>query len=568
MITIPSYGPSQVAPTGTPSVRVQQDAPIENFGGGQAVASAAGAVSQAAKDANDVFLEQKKQADNAIGQDVYAKLTAKKNDLIYNPQSGALTKKGQDALGVTNSFGDQYNKYADDLAGTLQNDEQRRQFEHFKRVVGGDLNDTLTKYTFDQSQKLQVEISQNAVKTAQEDGILNYHDAGKVESSIELQSNLLTNTMKAAGQPQAVIDHSVAEAKSTTYAGVIDRMLVNGQDMAARSYYNQVKSSLTASDTVAIEKSLETGNMRGESQRRSDDIVDKNDNMSDALEEARKIEDPKLRDETSKRVKEYFSDQSQAKKQDEDDRFEEASGLLEKTKNLNSIPPQMWANMSSSQHRSLETRFTQLRDGIEPQSNGETYYNLQQTAVTPELRDKFLGTNLLEYRHQVTSGELSSLMDMQKSMRKSDGEADDTIRGLRTRTQVVNETLKSIGIDPNAKDSGTANKVLQFQRQIDDQIAEYNKTNNKKPNATEMQKMADNLVVQATVPNSGFLWNTSGPAFTLPKGTSVTVGIDDIPASEKAAITKALNARSIPVTNEKIEELYSRKINGARQRGQ
>lgn len=561
--TIPSYGPSQVSPTVAPTVREDTQAPLENFGGGQSVNDVAGAASSLAKDTNDIYLQQKKAADNAIGQDVYAKLTQKKNDLIYDPQNGAMTKKGQDALTVTNDYGQAYKDYADQISSTLTNDDQRIQFAHFNRVVGDELNSTLQKHTFSETQELQTTIASTAVKSAQDDAVLNYHEPGKVEENVQLQTNLLTNTLKHAGLPQEVIDAQVGEAKSKTYVGVIDRMLVNGEDAQAKAYYDSVKGNITGADASAVEKSLEAGSMRGESQRQSDQIVRAHSSLSTALDVARQIEDPKLRDETTKRVKDYFSDQQQAQKIDDDTRFNNASQILEKGKSLDKIPPQMLSALPSAQRRALEVRFTQLRDGIEPEANSETKYNLQQMAVTPELRDKFLQLNLPEYRHQVTQSELASLMTTQASLRKSDGVADDTVRGLRTKNQVVTETLKQLGVDKDP------DAVLTINRQLDDQVQQFHAAHGKKPNGADIQKMLDNIVVKAKDPNGGFfgMFN-SGPAYSFGPNSNLTVNVDNIPQTEKAQIVKALKARSIPVTDDKIVDLYSRKLNGTRSRGQ
>jgi len=343
-------------------------------------------------------------------------------------------------------------------------------------------------------------------------------------------------------------------------------MSVNGEDIAAKQYYDSIKDKITNKDDIlSIEKTLEAGSMRGESQRQSDQIVSAHKDMASAVAAAREIEDPKLQDETLKRVKDYFADQQIARKTDNENNFNNASMILEKSGRIDAIPPQIMANLPSDQKRSLEVRYTQIRDGIEPEANSETKYNLQQMAATPELRDKFLQTNLLEYRHQVTHSELSQLMTLQQSMRKSDGNADDSIRGLRTRVQVVNQTLAPLGIS----EKNDPDNYLKINRMLDDQIQEFAVNNGKKPGGQDIQKMLDNVIVKAKDPNSGlFGMFNSGRAFEFDQGAKLSVDASDIPVSEKNQIVQALKARNIPVTDDKIEELYARKINGMRSRGQ
>jgi hypothetical protein len=73
-----------------------------------------------------------------------------------------------------------------------------------------------------------------------------------------------------------------------------------------------------------------------------------------------------------------------------------------------------------------------------------------------------------------------------------------------------------------------------------------------------MQKIVDGLMIQG-ITEKGWLWDTKKRKYQLQPGEKMLFKIDDVPGTEKAKIEDALRRKGIPVSNEKILELYSRK---------
>lgn len=562
-ITIPTFGGGGVAPSVTSAPQANGSADLRNFGGGQSAADADDAIGGELRASNQYYVQQKKEADDARGQEVYAQLTNYKNKLIYDQNNGAMTQKGQNALNVVNDYGQQFKDYADQVANTLTNDEQRKQFDHFSRITGDELNQTLSKYVYSQSQDLAQQKNAAALDAAKNDAILNYQEPGKVEASIELQRNALTNSLRQQGMPQEVIDDQVRQQLSSTYSGVVDRMVANGQDSMAKSYYDSIKDQVTAKDAIALDKTLEASTMRGESQRASDGIIAKYSKLSDALEAAREIQDPKLRDETTTRVKQYYNDQANAQKQDDEQQLNAGQTLIEKSGGrIDAITPQMWANYDGKTQEDLKRFAAQVQRGYEPPQNSDDYLDFMRLAAVPEARDEILQTNLGTKRGKWTNAEIERATKIQTSLQTND-DKDGEISGLRTRQQIVSDSLSGIGLDKDKKARD------QIDRQLQDQMVEFYNQHKRKANGTEIQDMVDNIIVKAKDPNAGFLgmFQTSR-LFQIDPSHQVQFNYDDIPVSERNQITQALKARNITVTPDKVVDLYSRRINAGRGNGQ
>ncbi len=155
------------------------------------------------------------------------------------------------------------------------------------------------------------------------------------------------------GRSPEWVKEQVGDAQSKTHAAVVQRMLANGQDQAASEYYKSIKDQIGGGEVTQVEKALEEGTLRGQSQRESDKIVAGSNNLTSALDQARKIEDPKLRDETTSRVKDFYTTKRMAENESKEQDYVGATNIIEKTKDFDNVPPGMLTKMSPAERTSL-----------------------------------------------------------------------------------------------------------------------------------------------------------------------------------------------------------------------
>ena len=133
----------------------------------------------------------------------------------------------------------------------------------------------------------------------------------------------------------------------------------------AKSLHNaqamKIKGGLAGSDIAPVEKALEEGSIRGESQRRADAILSQRLSYTESLELVRQIKDPKIRDATDTRVKDGKQSEVMAKKLQDDDVYQLATNLVDSNpgrRPRDLVPPMSWNKLSLEHRNALESRAT------------------------------------------------------------------------------------------------------------------------------------------------------------------------------------------------------------------
>jgi hypothetical protein len=297
VITIPRYEEPQVQSKPLPGARVDAVAPAEAFGGGASAAAAADATKSVAKVAEDIFHQEKVKADDVATQEAYAKTVQLRNKLMYDPQEGAMTKRGKDAFGVMDNYLPQFDKGADDIEKGLGNEDQRAMFRKLRLQQRTDLNDSLQKHTFVESQKYDEDTTKAGIETQREDALLNYQIPGRIDQAIKFQEAIIRSHGERTGQPDEAINLAIFDAKSKTHTAVIQRMLANDDVEKAKAYYDANKGNLGAGEVTAVEKAIEDGSATQRGLAAWNDVRGlrlSNGEPDEAKMQAKIMEDPSL----------------------------------------------------------------------------------------------------------------------------------------------------------------------------------------------------------------------------------------------------------------------------------
>jgi hypothetical protein len=144
-------------------------------------------------------------------------------------------------------------------------------------------------------------------------------------------------------------------------------------------------------------------------------------------------------------------------------------------------------------------------------------------------------------------------------LRAGSGKAAAGLDGYRTDTMIVNDALASAGFDPTPK-PGTkdAEKSAQFRRMVDQELAQMQARTGKKATNEEVQGAVDRLMTKTV--KKGWLWNGTQRAFEVAEGEDLDFSVKAIPAADRAIIEGKLRARKIPVTDDKLIEIYKGRL--------
>jgi len=550
-ITVPRYEGAQVRETAITGTRVSTDLP--------AAAVPGAGFDKAMAPAMDMLQKAKNDADQLAIMEADKKLTQLETDLLYNKQTGALNKRGKDSFGTPDEVNQNYSKSAKDIEDSLSNPQQKMAFQRIANDRGLSIDRTVQKHVAGEIKAYDDNETMAYVGTQRDLAITAYKDPDKINQSIESQKIAIAAHAQRNGMPPEWVKLKTEEAQSKTHTAVVERMIGGGEDMAAQAYFEANKQFIGGQESAKLEHDLKISTLAGESQRISDKIYASGKSMSESIDEAKKIDDPKLRDATIERIKDNFNLKKIADRDAAEKTSMNFTNMIDQGSSINDImqkSPRQWAALPESERSSLKRYYEHATSGKAIETDYQQYYDLKTLASSKETKDEFLQTNIMQYRDKLGNTELKELMALQAGMRKGDEKSQKQLDGYRTDKMIVDGALAAAGFDTSLK-GRDADKVVKFQRMVDDQITQLQDKTGKKANNADVQKITDNLMIEV-VTNKGFFWDTKKRAFELESGEDVEDLV--IAKDERRKIEDALKRGGVQVSDKAVNEMYLKKM--------
>lgn len=554
---------TNVRSTPLQAVRQSTDAPVEAFGGQGANY---GKVQQAAQSAlgnvGDIYLGEKKKADDARSKEAYAALVEKKNILLWDPQNGAISKKGKNAVNITDDYQKEFGKAYTEIRESLGNDAQREMLDAMYVRENTELQGQLLRHSNSEFQDYQRNSTGAVVSSSRNDAVMNHAIPGKVDESIATQRDAITSYMSQNGASPEQIQVEVEKATSQTYASVIDQQLTLGDDLKASNYFKEVKPYIKdASVLTQIEKRVQDGSIRGESRRIADTAISKSKSMTEALAslKGQNIEDTKVYDAAVDRVRTEYTLKDTAERERNEDVMNGFYNQIFKTRTMEGITnTAQWDALSPAQKDSLLAMHKRMAEGLNVVTDPVIRQDLLQLASSPATRDVFLKTDLVgKYAGKLNERDMKDFQKLQYGLRKQDAEAIAKLDGIMTDDQIVkNAMLNVMKVDPGVKRN--ADEVAAFRQAVSQRISSEQQARGKKMTDTEKTDLANSMAIKV-VTEKGLLWNSRKPFYQVQPGQPYQIEVNEIPAAEITKIQETLRKVGQPVTNENIIKLYQAK---------
>lgn len=557
MPQVPRYDSPQVQSAALPNVKVNTEAPLSAFGGGQAVAQAGEATRGLGKQVFDIAQAEKKKADDIAFMDADLEALKAKTDLEIQ----AKNMQGKDAAGASDYVSKEWQTRASKIKDSLTNDDQRMAVDKALARHYEDLNRTVQVHQNDEFQKYDLSQTLSYVDHSRQEAVENYKDPARIEQSLYNQQAAVTKLLSRKGieegSPTAIKMREEVESK--THTEVINRMLADQNDIAAEQYWNKNKDKIHDKEHDSLAKNIEEGSVRGKSQRLADQFVAKTDDMSGAIEKAASIKDPKVREATENRIKDHFAIKKLADKERSEELLKDALQKVDADPRREAVPPDQWNSMTPEEQNTLYTRIDRLRKGEPKITDRGTYYELSQMAAND--KQKFLNTNLLVYSEDLDDAAFEKFADMQKEAKKGDPKKLD---GFLSDKQTVSNVLTKIGIDPNAKpNTKDGKRAAEFERQLDLLAEDKAQALGRKLTNSELRELAEPLGVEyVTKKRAWFLPDEKKRGFELAPGDEAEDVI--VPDADRNEITFELRKAKKPVTDDAIKHYYLKGISRAK----
>lgn len=247
-VQIPTLsGPSvQTRALGAPQVRAQPvDTSLNDLG--QQVLSAGAKIAQ--KSAED--------ADTAALIAAESQLSDWKLRTMFDPQAGVYSRKGQNALDITNQTLPQFDEQAGKIGATLTNDRQRARWQQLVSSQRNSLNAELNRYEFGERERYYDEADKASLSSAAAGATAYYNDPGQIAYYQNKGASIVLANGRRKGLPPEAIDQNMQAFNSSLSMSVIERMAVD-DPLRAQQYYATAAPLMTPDDQMKANRLLGT----------------------------------------------------------------------------------------------------------------------------------------------------------------------------------------------------------------------------------------------------------------------------------------------------------------------
>lgn len=487
--------------------------------------------------------------------------------------TGALFLQGKDSFGLPETLADEFNAQAD-AAGAKLPRRLQGQAAQIRAQRSENLDLTVRRYVGGQIQKDRADELAAGLENKRNEAGANALDPPRVAQSVADGVKSIQDVGPSLGMGAQQLKEQVDKFTSAVHVTVINRLLANDQTTAARLYYQGdgtdahpgIKEQVAGTARADVEKALNEGSLRKQSQQKAQDIIGATTDQSARLAAVEKIDDADLQDAVRQRVEHQNAIDDKAQNDRERDIVNKAYTLIDQNAGnydamVKGLPADELASIG--QHKAaLRSYAEHVSLGKPIVTNWQTFYDLvNEAGNTPQ---KFVGENLWEYRTKLDDGKFSELASLQLQYKQKDNAgAARVLEGYRTSVEVINDSLAKYGIDP--KDDPQATAILR--QTVDDQVASLERNSKTKAGPQDVQSIVDGILSKNVdvpgsywgllkIPSLGIAGYLGAPNYFASTKPLIKLKVGDIPAEERKVIEGQLRAAHLPTSDAMVLQAY------------
>lgn len=239
-ITAPDVSPQPI-----PDVRLQAQGNDTTFGGGPGLAQDGQEVQKISSEAGEIAAFERIRANQTAVQDATAKLSAIHTDLLTNPQTGLPTYQGVNAMKGQSVLWQQYQKSANDIAGTLNGQEQQGAFGKIAVGMGDTFLQNVKAHVTQQLEKHDATSFEALVNNKATESGTSYGNA----QALAMNNSIVDDAAQARAQRLGLDPDETKKfmqtVKTTYHEDVLSQMVDDPAFMGkAKEYFNTYKSEM------------------------------------------------------------------------------------------------------------------------------------------------------------------------------------------------------------------------------------------------------------------------------------------------------------------------------------
>lgn len=579
MPTVPKYEVGQVKSRGInarQNIRVNQD----TFGAGlaQQQIQSGRQTSQTADKVFNAALQAREHYEKGVLREMDNGFSSYIRDALKNPETGFLTKSGRSALDGKKAVVEGLDKYKEEASKDLDprllqqwnTMADSRYMSALDRIDTHAMAETKSYNQAQREARIDGQIDEMSINMYDDKAINMAKQVGLVEVNDKLTEMGINVQAPRDDKERDVIKQARLAFTTKGHTQVISSLLAAQQDTRAEEYYKKHKEEIDPSDHDTLENKLSSQTHLRRAQRETDTIMDNKElSYTQQLEEARKIDNPKIRAKTVELVKTRQAEIELNRKREQDQAYDQTQKHFIQGGGKENLPAGMWDSMSGAQQNAIQKvineRNKKALDPKNPIAAKAIFYHLEDMAS--EDFELFKQQNFALYMGIMEEGDIEKLRKMQKDVNE--------VKLSMTRKEMLKMSLTNMGL--KYENYATDETVQQVVGEVDKRLIEYNKTHNKEPTQQEYNQMLFNMMSNTAKVNGWWVSDSEESVVAIDKddfedayvtvnvmtdrgGKQVNVTRDvylsEIPELEKNDIINKLESVGMPVTEQNIAKIW------------
>ena len=234
----------------------------------------------------------------------------------------------------------------------------------------------------------------------------------------------------------------------------------------------------------------------------------------------------------------YWSQREQDENETENRAYSEALSLVENGEAMSraDIPVTLWNTMSGSQKATVNDRMRQKVTGADVVTDDKVYYELDQMAADNPQR--FGELDLAQYFRHLAPADRDKLSNLQRRVKAGE------ISGFKGQRDIREELVNDFYKGPSSKTP----EADGLRRRFDEAVQVHVESKGKRPDVAELRAIRAGLVKEVVLKDRSMWFDDKRKVYEI--------GIEDVPAADRAEIEAVLTKRGRAASEQAIVELY------------
>lgn len=263
MPRVPTYDTAQVEQQPGRAIQLQGVAP-------DTYSPIAQGVQSFQRGAQIMVNRERERVDTAAVMDADNQLTKWQQQAMFGEQ-GVYTRKGQNALNITNQTLEQFEQAQQEVAKSLTTDQQRARFAQIVASRRNSISNDLNRYEYNERQSYFGQVEQGQLETSMQGAALDYQDPAKVQAYRAKTDAVLASRAERLGLSPEAAQAERLKVNSGMSTAVIQRMLIDSPQKA-KGLFEAYKDTMTAEDQIRASNGIDQGFRRLEAEARQRQI--------------------------------------------------------------------------------------------------------------------------------------------------------------------------------------------------------------------------------------------------------------------------------------------------------